>query len=213
MAFLNDFKESLDKKLRGDMRTPLLQGEEIIDSQTGACAKVGLPAALGGTIFFTNRRIVFETNKVSSKIKEIVEIVNVSDVLEFCRIDKLGIGSLIPVPGLTKDKSVVIRTADTGYCYAPNNPDSMIQNLKNICPNAKLVEKSGYIDTLKNSFMGWKGTSEQSVSNCGEVRTNTSGAGAESKDPVDEIKRYKELLDIGVITQEEFDTKKKELLN
>lgn len=31
-------------------------------------------------------------------------------------------------------------------------------------------------------------------------------------DPVEEIKRYKELLDLGVISQEEFDAKKKELL-
>lgn len=31
--------------------------------------------------------------------------------------------------------------------------------------------------------------------------------------PVDEIKKYKELLDMGVISQEEFDKKKKELLN
>lgn len=31
-------------------------------------------------------------------------------------------------------------------------------------------------------------------------------------DPVSEIKRYKELLDIGAITQDEFDTKKKQLL-
>ena len=29
----------------------------------------------------------------------------------------------------------------------------------------------------------------------------------------DEIMKYKELLDLGVITQEEFDTKKKQLLN
>lgn len=34
-----------------------------------------------------------------------------------------------------------------------------------------------------------------------------------SSDPVNEIKRYKELLDDGVISQEEFDAKKKELLN
>ena len=33
------------------------------------------------------------------------------------------------------------------------------------------------------------------------------------KDPVEEIKRYKELLDSGVITQEEFDMKKKQLLD
>ena len=29
----------------------------------------------------------------------------------------------------------------------------------------------------------------------------------------DEIKKYKELLDLGIITQEEFDQKKKQLLN
>ena len=31
-------------------------------------------------------------------------------------------------------------------------------------------------------------------------------------DSIDELKRYKELLDTGVITQEEFDAKKKQLL-
>ena len=30
---------------------------------------------------------------------------------------------------------------------------------------------------------------------------------------VDELKKYKELLDQGIITQEEFDTKKKQLLD
>lgn len=35
----------------------------------------------------------------------------------------------------------------------------------------------------------------------------------QNTDPIDEIKKFKELLDIGVITQEEFDKKKKELLN
>ena len=33
------------------------------------------------------------------------------------------------------------------------------------------------------------------------------------KDPIEEIKKYKELLDSGIINQEEFDKKKKELLN
>ena len=32
-------------------------------------------------------------------------------------------------------------------------------------------------------------------------------------DPIEEIKKYKELLDSGIINQEEFDKKKKELLN
>ena len=30
--------------------------------------------------------------------------------------------------------------------------------------------------------------------------------------PADELKKYKELLDMGIITQEEFDAKKKQLL-
>lgn len=34
-----------------------------------------------------------------------------------------------------------------------------------------------------------------------------------NNDPITEIKRYKELLDGGIITQEEFDKKKQELLN
>ena len=33
-----------------------------------------------------------------------------------------------------------------------------------------------------------------------------------SVDPYEEIRKVKELLDMGIITQEEFDTKKKELL-
>ena len=34
-----------------------------------------------------------------------------------------------------------------------------------------------------------------------------------SNDPYEEIKKLKDLLDMGIISQEEFDTKKKELLN
>lgn len=34
-----------------------------------------------------------------------------------------------------------------------------------------------------------------------------------SKDPIEEVKKLKELLDMGILTQEEFDKKKKELLN
>lgn len=40
-----------------------------------------------------------------------------------------------------------------------------------------------------------------------------SDTAATAKTAADEIKKYKELLDMGAITQEEFDAKKKELLN
>ena len=34
-----------------------------------------------------------------------------------------------------------------------------------------------------------------------------------TNDPIEEVKRLKELLDMGILFQEEFDKKKKELLN
>lgn len=40
-----------------------------------------------------------------------------------------------------------------------------------------------------------------------------SGAASQSSDSADQLKKYKELLDAGVITQEEFDAKKKQLLD
>jgi hypothetical protein len=43
-------------------------------------------------------------------------------------------------------------------------------------------------------------------------QTNNSNV-QNTNDPITEVKRYKELLDNGIITQEEFDKKKKELLN
>ena len=41
---------------------------------------------------------------------------------------------------------------------------------------------------------------------------NTSNTDNTSDGTADELKKYKELLDAGVITQEEFDLKKKQLL-
>lgn len=42
---------------------------------------------------------------------------------------------------------------------------------------------------------------------------NSSNTNKNTSTPSDELKKYKELLDSGVITQEEFDEKKKQLLN
>lgn len=44
------------------------------------------------------------------------------------------------------------------------------------------------------------------------IHKQSSSAPTSATDPVSEIKRYKELLDIGVITQDEFNSKKKQLL-
>lgn len=45
------------------------------------------------------------------------------------------------------------------------------------------------------------------IGKLGQKSTNTN-----TEDPIEQVKKFKELLDLGAITQEEFDTKKKELL-
>lgn len=63
---------------------------------------------------------------------------------------------------------------------------------------------SNTIDDVKKGVSGIVGKFGKKISHASD---------APSKDPIEEVKRLKELLDIGAITQEEFDTKKKELLN
>lgn len=46
----------------------------------------------------------------------------------------------------------------------------------------------------------------------GETSQQTPNVPAQASSPVEEIKKYKELLDMGIISQEEFDAKKKQLL-
>ena len=46
----------------------------------------------------------------------------------------------------------------------------------------------------------------------GEAQSNLQPAGNPAADPYEEMKKLKELLDLEIITQDEFDRKKKELL-
>ena len=63
---------------------------------------------------------------------------------------------------------------------------------------------SNTIDDVKKGVSGIVGKFGKKISHASDTP---------SKDPIEEVKRLKELLDIGAISQEEFDTKKKELLN
>ena len=45
-----------------------------------------------------------------------------------------------------------------------------------------------------------------------EIKNAPVGGSVQQASPADELKKFKELLDLGIITQEEFDAKKKQLL-
>lgn len=66
-------------------------------------------------------------------------------------------------------------------------------------------------EEIKQKISGTVNSAKKGVSNLIERFNKTNNA--QIQDPIEEIKKFKELLDIGVITQEEFNEKKKELLN
>lgn len=66
------------------------------------------------------------------------------------------------------------------------------------CPNSRIEDASERIDALGNPV--------------GQFFNTQNAQPAASTSAVDEIKKFKELLDQGIITQEEFDVKKKQLL-
>lgn len=85
-----------------------------------------------------------------------------------------------------------------------------------------VVDRMASGETIEDSVSDTKEEIKQKVSSAiGDVRKGISGlvgklnktaAPAEEKDPIEEVKKFKELLDLGAITQDEFDAKKKELL-
>ena len=92
------------------------------------------------------------------------------------------------------------------FDYSEDEFNNDIESLSNETGEVSEEEKQGFIEKLSDGFNKTK----DSVSNWFSKFDNSK---KEITDPVEEIKKYKELLDLGIINQEEFDKKKKELLN
>lgn len=77
-----------------------------------------------------------------------------------------------------------------------------------------VATSSGKISFLmiKNRDEIHKCVSDLLIERQGKAITNTTSTQQVSQSNADELKKYKELLDNGIITQEEFDAKKKQLL-
>ena len=142
-------------------------------------------------------------------------IYNYSDLLGYeiledgNTVTKGGLGSAV-VGGLTGGKK----------------SKEVVRSLKvKIVLDNKIVPAE-YIELLKTEFKkdgfvyrGAKKEAEDivailaSISAENEKNKESNNTPIVNNDPITEIKRYKELLDGGIITQEEFDKKKQELLN
>ena len=93
------------------------------------------------------------------------------------------------------------------FDYSEEEFDKDIESLSNETGEVSEEEKQSFKEKFAEGFNKTKDSFSNLFSKFGnnkdKIKTN----------PIEEIKKYKELLDSGIINQEEFDKKKKELLN
>ena len=122
--------------------------------------------------------------------------------------DYLGIG--IAVASVACAYSAVRFLTSVNAGSLPINGAAMLsdRNRVNFCSGmfsykeANEFAKIAYAE-IKNAFEEYKKNAEQG---------NTASSNGSPVSSADEIRKFKELLDSGIITQEEFDAKKKQLL-
>ncbi len=137
-----------------------------------------------------------------------------------------GNGRIIKLIG---DK-VIITTSNSllGRLESKNNNNNLEINISDItsidCKNASLFS-NGYIKLYVNGkaslattvmFFPKGGVYQEAVSfvtKLEEMKNSLRSSNKTGTSPADELKKYKELLDMGAITPEEYEKKKKELLN
>ena len=93
------------------------------------------------------------------------------------------------------------------FDYSEEEFDKDIESLSNETGEVSEEEKQNFKEKFAEGFNKTKDSFSNLFSKVGNNKDKIK------TDPIEEIKKYKELLDSGIINQEEFDKKKKELLN
>lgn len=93
--------------------------------------------------------------------------------------------------------------------YCDTNIWVKVPNIRNKCPNCKneIGLSDGMVYKINKNNSKYFKTESEKTNDLLEIQVSKN-----SKTNLDELKKLKELLDSGAITQEEFDKKKKELL-
>lgn len=114
----------------------------------------------------------------------------------------INFASMMPMArklNITLDKAI--------FDYSEEEFDKDIESLSNETGEVSEEEKQGFKEKFAEGFNKTKDSVSNLFSKFGNNKDKIK------TDPIEEIKKYKELLDSGIINQEEFDKKKKELLN
>ena len=160
-----------------------------------------------------------------------------SDYLEYIGFVDYTMNETL-IPWIVWGFLVVVMLFVNMWCYADNKKQMIIDSDRIICKNGKKTTKEFLVKDIKSvEFASRKGLLVRGngikykinlLANADEIKTTIMDsiaalpaenivAATEIKQEIqpssaDELKKYKELLDSGVVTQEEFDAKKKQLL-
>ena len=119
------------------LRTALLPGEQIVEQMVCSRAKF-LGLSVGGTLFFTTQRIIFETNALNQAISDKVDAIGYNEISEYSFADNLAaFVLLIPIPGISVDKCIHITRGNELIRYQPQNVKRAMYILEKVIPNVK----------------------------------------------------------------------------
>ena len=123
---------------------------------------------------------------------------------------------ILAIKGKATDEEILNENEHIFYCSNCNSTYSSLGKKEEICPECgKSLDETTILRETWRSYSADRKTKLKSEFANGQHMRN----GSEIAQPVvnqvsdaDELKKFKELLDMGIITQEEFDAKKKQLL-
>jgi|GEM_PF-5483648 len=125
-----------------NIRTALLPGEQVVEQMVCSRAKF-LGMSVGGRLFFTNQRIIFETNAMNQVISNKVDIIGYNEITEYSLADNLVLFVCpIPIPGITTNKCIHIKRRNELIRYQPQNVNRVMSILEQVIPNVKMNKYS-----------------------------------------------------------------------
>lgn len=142
--------------LNTGLEIPLEQGEQIV-SDMAASRYVPGGVNIGGHLWVTNYRIIFQASKINltAKQRELKDNIYLTDVTAYSVADNVGLGNMITIPGVNKDKCVLIKTQACGYQYnIGNKVPELLNVLSEYCDNASEQKKEGYLSNVAGNFLG-----------------------------------------------------------
>lgn len=190
-----------------EIRTSL-GGDENILLIKGATRRMSYGIICTGKCAITNKRIIFESD-LRKRTRVTNDIIELNNIKEYCIADSLSKPTEIAIKGVNKDNAIFIKTEYEEYSYSFNprtdDVNEVMLMLERNCINAVKGEKAKRLETVTSNIFGKRYGLNNIIP---KVELNKMS----EEEKISMLKEYKTLLDEDIITQEEFDNKKAELL-